>query len=238
MFGAERLGRAVADGRRGRRPLEEVVRAGARAVHCGGPDGLPTTRSRWPCAAADSPGRPHHRLRLNSRVADSAYARAGVDTGQAGRGVAALVDVLRTIDTGRGRARCWARATTRTCCGSAANAGLALSTDGVGTKLIVAEQLGRFDTVGIDCIAMNVNDVICVGADPIAVLDYIAVEQADDDVLARHRRGPEGRRRGRGRGDPGRRAGRGARADPRPPVARRDRPGGHVRRAWWSSTRS
>jgi phosphoribosylformylglycinamidine cyclo-ligase len=61
--------------------------------------------------------------------------------------------------------------------------GIALSTDGVGTKLLVAEQLGRFDTVGIDCIAMNVNDVICVGAEPIAVLDYIAVEKADPDVL-------------------------------------------------------
>src|SRR3954470_3573632 len=62
--------------------------------------------------------------------------------------------------------------------------GLALSTDGVGSKVIVAEQLDRFDTVGIDCIAMNVNDVICVGADPIAVLDYIAVEEADPDRLA------------------------------------------------------
>ena len=50
----------------------------------------------------------------------------------------------------------------------AGDTGLALSTDGVGTKLIVAEQMGRYDTVGIDCIAMNVNDVICVGADPIA----------------------------------------------------------------------
>ena len=61
--------------------------------------------------------------------------------------------------------------------------GLALSTDGVGTKLILAEQLGRFETVGIDCVAMNVNDVICVGADLIALLDYIAVEEARDDVL-------------------------------------------------------
>ena len=49
--------------------------------------------------------------------------------------------------------------------------------------MIVAEQTGRYDTVGIDCIAMNVNDVICVGAEPIAVLDYLAVEQADPDVL-------------------------------------------------------
>ena len=55
--------------------------------------------------------------------------------------------------------------------------GIALSTDGVGTKLLVAEQLGRFDTVGIDCVAMNVNDVICVGAEPLAMLDYIAVDQ-------------------------------------------------------------
>jgi phosphoribosylformylglycinamidine cyclo-ligase len=59
--------------------------------------------------------------------------------------------------------------------------GIALSTDGVGTKLLVAEQLGRYDTVGIDCIAMNVNDIICVGARPLAMLDYLAVERADPD---------------------------------------------------------
>jgi phosphoribosylformylglycinamidine cyclo-ligase len=117
-------------------------------------------------------------------VADSAYARAGVDTGQAGRGIAALVDVLRTIDTGRPSRAALGSGHYANVLAIGENSGLALSTDGVGTKLIVAEQLGRFDTVGIDCIAMNVNDVICVGADPIAVLDYIAVEQADDEVLA------------------------------------------------------
>ena len=52
--------------------------------------------------------------------------------------------------------------------------------------MIVAEQAGRFDTIGIDCIAMNVNDLICVGAEPLALLDYIAVERADpDDARAR-----------------------------------------------------
>jgi phosphoribosylformylglycinamidine cyclo-ligase len=60
---------------------------------------------------------------------------------------------------------------------------IAICTDGVGTKLIVAEQAGRFDTVGIDCVAMNVNDLVCVGAEPIAMVDYIAVEQVDAAVL-------------------------------------------------------
>ena len=91
---------------------------------------------------------------------DSAYARAGVDTGQAGRGVAALVDVLRTIDTGRERRALLGSGHYANVLRLGVSAGLALSTDGVGTKLIVAEQMGRFDTVGIDCIAMNVNDVI------------------------------------------------------------------------------
>jgi phosphoribosylformylglycinamidine cyclo-ligase len=60
--------------------------------------------------------------------------------------------------------------------------GIALSTDGVGTKLVIAEELARYDTVGIDCVAMNVNDVICVGAEPLAMLDYIAIEKADPEV--------------------------------------------------------
>ena len=61
--------------------------------------------------------------------------------------------------------------------------GLALSCDSVGSKVIVCEQLGRYDTIGIDLFGMNANDVICVGADPIALLDYIAVEEANPQVL-------------------------------------------------------
>jgi phosphoribosylformylglycinamidine cyclo-ligase len=61
--------------------------------------------------------------------------------------------------------------------------GLALTTDGVGTKVLVAEMLGRYETIGIDCVAMNVNDVICVGAEPITMLDYLAVEAARAEVL-------------------------------------------------------
>ena len=116
-------------------------------------------------------------------MGDSAYARAGVDTGRAGRGVAALVDVLRTIDTGRESRALLGSGHYANVLRLAGDTGLALSTDGVGTKLIVAEQLGRYETVGIDCIAMNVNDIVCVGADPIAVLDYVAVEQAAEPML-------------------------------------------------------
>jgi phosphoribosylformylglycinamidine cyclo-ligase len=116
-------------------------------------------------------------------MSDSAYSRAGVDTTAADSAVGALVGVLKTIDTGRASRAALPSGHYANVLEIAPGLGLALSTDGVGSKVIVAEQLGKFDTVGIDCIAMNVNDVICVGAEPIAVLDYIAVEKADPDVL-------------------------------------------------------
>lgn len=53
---------------------------------------------------------------------------------------------------------------------------LAVSTDGVGSKVLVAEMVGRYDTIGIDCVAMNVNDLICIGATPVAFVDYLASE--------------------------------------------------------------
>jgi phosphoribosylformylglycinamidine cyclo-ligase len=65
----------------------------------------------------------------------------------------------------------------------APNLGVAISTDGVGTKLLVAQATGRFDTVGIDCVAMNVNDVLCVGARPLALVDYVALESPSPALL-------------------------------------------------------
>ncbi|MFQ5451625.1 MAG: phosphoribosylformylglycinamidine cyclo-ligase [Nitrospinaceae bacterium] len=61
--------------------------------------------------------------------------------------------------------------------------GIAFSTDGVGTKVIVAELMGKYDTIGIDCVAMNVNDIICVGARPISMVDYIACSITEDAVF-------------------------------------------------------
>ncbi len=57
---------------------------------------------------------------------------------------------------------------------------LATHTDGVGTKVIIAQMMKKFDTVGIDCIAMNVNDIICTGATPISFVDYIAANKNDE----------------------------------------------------------
>lgn len=110
--------------------------------------------------------------------AEDAYGRSGVSQDVADLAVERLVSAL-----GKSRRR------TLLPSGHYANVvaigddlGIALTTDGVGTKLLIAESLGRWDTVGIDCIAMNVNDVICVGAEPIAMVDYLAVDRAEPEV--------------------------------------------------------
>ena len=60
---------------------------------------------------------------------------------------------------------------------------LATHTDGVGTKVIISNMLKRYDTIGIDCIAMNVNDIICIGATPISFVDYIAANKNDQKIF-------------------------------------------------------
>jgi len=111
-----------------------------------------------------------------------AYARAGVSQRDADAAVRALVAQLSRIDPGRpsrvvelpGHYASVLRIDDRS--------GVAFATDGVGTKMVLAERLGRFETIGIDCIAMNVNDLVCVGAEPIALLDFILCRRADPDV--------------------------------------------------------
>ncbi len=112
-------------------------------------------------------------------MSQDAYAAAGVSQREADSAVAALVAHLARIDTGKpsrvvplpGHYASVLRLDETT--------GIAFGTDGVGTKMVVAEQLGRFDTIGIDCVAMNVNDLVCVGAEPIAMLDFILCREAD-----------------------------------------------------------
>jgi phosphoribosylformylglycinamidine cyclo-ligase len=114
-----------------------------------------------------------------------AYAASGVDTTQADAGVGALVRVLSAIELDRPSASVLPSGHYASVLRVAPNLGVALSTDGVGSKLVLAEQADRLETVGIDCVAMNVNDIVCVGAEPIALVDYLAVEQADPRALAR-----------------------------------------------------
>jgi phosphoribosylformylglycinamidine cyclo-ligase len=111
-----------------------------------------------------------------------AYAKAGVDQGAADSAVAGLVRALGAIQLGRPSAQVPLPGHYASVIRIDERTGIALSTDGVGTKLKIAEELGRLDTVGIDCVAMNVNDVICVGAEPLAMLDYIAIDRADPEV--------------------------------------------------------
>jgi phosphoribosylformylglycinamidine cyclo-ligase len=120
---------------------------------------------------------------------DRAYARAGVDTSRSGRAVAGLVEVLSGIDPGRPSRSVLASGHYASVLRLDDRTGLALATDGVGTKIIVAEALERYDTVGIDCVAMNANDLVCVGAEPLALLDYLAVEEAVPDILTAVARG-------------------------------------------------
>src|SRR5215218_888572 len=117
-------------------------------------------------------------------MSPDAYAAAGVDTGEADRGVAALVGVLASIDTGAPSRSVLPSGHYAAVLRIAPNLGIAVGTDSAGSKVVVAEQTGRFDTIGIDCIAMNVNDVICIGAEPVALVDYLAVEQSDPEILA------------------------------------------------------
>ena len=112
----------------------------------------------------------------------SSYARAGVSQRGADAAVEALVRSLKLIDTGKpsrvvplpNHYASVLRIDDRT--------GVAFGTDGVGTKMLIAERLGDFTTIGVDCIAMNVNDLICVGAEPIAMLDFILCSEADPEV--------------------------------------------------------
>ena len=126
-----------------------------------------------------------HNCDVPERVDQPSYAAAGVDVARARTGLIGLLGwVQRTLPLRSGTGRSVLPI------GYFANVvdlgggrGLAISTDGVGTKLLVAQRLDRYDTIGIDCVAMNVNDVLCVGAEPISLVDYLAVEDPEPRLL-------------------------------------------------------
>jgi phosphoribosylformylglycinamidine cyclo-ligase len=60
---------------------------------------------------------------------------------------------------------------------------MTMHTDGVGTKVLIAQLMEKYDTIGIDCVAMNVNDIICVGSKPLVYLSYVALQKTNDFLL-------------------------------------------------------
>ena len=106
------------------------------------------------------------------------YAKAGVDIDRKSQSISALVGHLKFKRKGFGRPLDLPGHFAGLI--DLGDIALTLCTDGVGTKLLVADEMKKWDTVGIDCIAMNVNDTICVGAEPIAFVDYIAIDEPDE----------------------------------------------------------
>src|SRR5512136_2978894 len=105
------------------------------------------------------------------------YAKAGVDIQAENRSIDAMKAVLRAKRKGFGAPM--------TEIGHYAGLldmgsfALAMTTDGVGSKVLIANAIKKWDTIGIDCIAMNVNDLLAIGAEPIAFVDYLAVEKVE-----------------------------------------------------------
>ena len=112
------------------------------------------------------------------------YKAAGVDTAAAQSGLHKIIERIKQTWPAPG-----SLGTVKMDIGYFANVidiggiGLAICTDGVGSKSIIAQMMNRYDTIGIDCVAMNVNDAICVGARPLSMVDYIAIEKADANIL-------------------------------------------------------
>lgn len=116
-------------------------------------------------------------------VRKDVYKQSGVDTAEADAGLNHIVNRVQGTWPARGMGRVILPI------GYFANVvemdgvGVAICTDGVGSKTIIATMMSKYDTIGIDCVAMNVNDMICVGAKPISLVDYIGIEKADAGML-------------------------------------------------------
>jgi phosphoribosylformylglycinamidine cyclo-ligase len=109
-----------------------------------------------------------------------AYRRAGVDL----QAAAKAVELIRDVAAGASRTEAEAVGGFAGLFKIAEGRWLAAATDGVGTKLEVARLAGRLDTVGVDLVAMCADDVVCTGAEPLFVLDYLAVGRVVPEEVA------------------------------------------------------
>ena len=114
------------------------------------------------------------------------YSDTGVDTDKAARETGALARVLATtlqLRAGKTGASVLEHGYYASALRITDDLALGICTDGVGSKIEIALAMGKLDTIGIDCIAMNVNDLVCIGAEPIAMVDYVGVEKLDDGLM-------------------------------------------------------
>jgi len=111
------------------------------------------------------------------------YSKAGVDIEKEAAAVKSIADILKTTFKNRPGAVLSDIGAFANLIDIGNNKALAMCTDGVGTKVLVAKELGKYDTVGIDMVAMNVNDLITLGAEPLALVDYLAVQEATPEML-------------------------------------------------------
>lgn len=116
------------------------------------------------------------------------YAKAGVDIRKEERAIKSLSKVVKYVRRGFGQPIVTSHYAGVIDCG---DFGIAVTTDGVGSKILVAKAINKFDTIGIDCVAMNVNDLIAIGSEPLAMVDYIAIEQPDERIMAEIAKGLE-----------------------------------------------
>jgi len=108
------------------------------------------------------------------------YAEAGVSQDEKAAHIAALVSALTYRRRGVGKPL--TKIGHFTGLVDLGTYALSLCTDSVGTKTLVAREMRRWDTIGIDCVAHNVNDMICIGAEPLAFVDYVAIESYDHEM--------------------------------------------------------
>src|SRR5213594_2358146 len=121
---------------------------------------MPRSRMTYAKAGVDA-GHIHETHKLLARRLESTFATR---KGKVGWPIFPIGQYAGLVDLGQGRV-------------------LSLHTDSVGTKVLIAQMMKKYDTIGIDCVAMCANDLICTGTEPISFLDYMAMNKPDRAVV-------------------------------------------------------
>src|SRR5436190_13741802 len=120
---------------------------------------------------------------MTANAREEVYQQSGVDTAEADAGLKNIIKRVQDTWPKHGMGRVVLPIGYYANVVEMDGVGVALCTDGVGSKTIIADMRGKYKTIGIDWAAMNANDLICVGAKPLSLVDYIAIEKTDAAML-------------------------------------------------------